>query len=121
MRAVTCWCLLVALRIPATASAVGGAGAEIELEVEADEPRALVWDEHWSRIHWVEYPLILAMATFPVWGGFVSERGYPETGNIRGGWLIDEPIRDVLVLQTRGARETAAQISDWIWLVTQYY
>lgn len=77
------------------------------------------WDEHWTAVHWAEYPLVFAMLTFPRWGSlFITSR---DEASFRGGIIIDDPVRDLVRLRSEEDRDAADAVSDVLWPLTQHY
>lgn len=93
------------------------AAASPVAQAPAPPRHRMVWS--YPRFRPVEYvglPLVFA-------AGLYIERGthgYPTNG-LRGGILLDDFSRDILVADSAGARYDAAIASNYIWHVTQYF
>jgi membrane-associated phospholipid phosphatase len=96
----------------------GSVRAQDEDPAEPPE-QEVAWQPQWSAVHWAEYPLVVAAITLPFWGGLLVPP--QDEARVRGGILIDEPIRDVLYLESVQGREDADLISDIIWPIVKNY
>ena len=77
------------------------------------------WDEHWTPVHWAEYPFVFLAVTYAAWGNLFLTSS--SDASFRGGILLDEPVRSFARLSREEDRITADAISDILWPLTQYY
>jgi membrane-associated phospholipid phosphatase len=73
----------------------------------------------YPRFRTVEYVTALALTGAGLWLE-TGTRGFPEN-HIGGPVLLDQFSRDALVLGSESSRLTAANISDVVWPITQYF
>jgi membrane-associated phospholipid phosphatase len=104
-------------RISFSTAVLGAALTLVEGEARAEEPHRLEWT--YPRFRPVEY----VAAGLATGAGLYLEgatRGNPDN-QLRGGILLDEVTRDVLVAGSADTRDTVATVSDYLWHSTQYF
>lgn len=84
----------------------------------AEQAPSVEWQQAWPRFRGVEIGVTAALAVETGAALFL----YPDPkANWHGGILFDDPVRNTLRLHTRGARETANQVSDVLYFTLATY
>jgi len=84
----------------------------------AQQATSVEWQQEWPRFRGIEIGVTAALALETGAALFL----YPDPkANWHGGILFDDPVRNLLRLRTRGARETANQVSDVLYFTLATY